>query len=96
MRLVVLTGTQCSAARALLRWKQADLCAAIKAIGGQLSVTEITAFERGGAIRESNADLIKTALNQAGVVLIPENGGGAGVRLRNPSVQGDAPVTESD
>lgn len=85
----MLTGTQCSAARALLRWKQGDLSAAIKTNGGKLSVTAITAFERGGAIRESNAALIEAALTQAGVVLIPENGGGAGVRLRNPDNAGE-------
>ncbi len=80
----MITGTQCSAGRALLRWKQADLSKAIEADGGRLSVTAITAFERGGAIRESNAALIAAALTRAGVVLIPENGGGAGVRLRDP------------
>lgn len=79
----MLTGNQCSAARALLRWKQVDLSEAIKANGGKLSVTAITAFERGGAIRESNAKLIETALIKAGIVFIPENGGGAGVRLRD-------------
>ncbi len=85
----MLTSTQCSAARALLRWKQADLSAAIKANEGQLSVTAITAFERGGSIRASNADLIEAAFNHAGVLLIPENGGGVGVRLRDPEAQGD-------
>lgn len=85
----MLTGTQCSAARALLGWKQADLSTAIKAMGGQLSVTAITAFERGGSIRESNANLIEAAFNQAGVLLIPENGGGVGVRLRDPGMQSE-------
>ncbi len=80
----MITPTQCSAGRALLRWKQADLSKAIESAGGKLSVTAITAFERGGAIRESNASLIEKALLDAGVVLIPENGGGAGVRLSNP------------
>lgn len=79
----MLTGTQCSAARALLRWKQKDLSDAINDAGGKLSVTAITAFERGGAIRESNAALILKALEAAGIDFIPENGGGAGVRLRN-------------
>ncbi|MEP2030364.1 MAG: transcriptional regulator [Paracoccaceae bacterium] len=81
----MLTGTQCAAARALLRWKQGDLSEAISANGGRLSVTAITAFERGGKIRDSNAFLIQDALFQAGVQFIPENGGGAGVRLRDRS-----------
>lgn len=84
----MITGTQCSAGRALLRWKQADLSKAIEAAGGKLSVTAITAFERGGSIRESNAGLIEAALTRAGVVLIPQNGGGPGVRLRDP-IQSD-------
>jgi len=90
----MITGIQCAAARALLRWKQGDLSKAITASGGKLSVTAITTFERGGAIRESNAALIETALMQAGVVLIPQNGGGGGVRLRNPDAS-DA-VIEND
>lgn len=81
----MITSNQCTAARALLRWKQTDLSKAIEAEGGKLSVTAITTFERGGSIRESNAILIENALINAGVVLIPENGGGAGVRLRDRS-----------
>lgn len=86
----MLTGTQCAAGRALLKWKQADLSEAISQAGGKLSVTAITAFERGGTIRESNATAIQAALEAAGVLLIPENGGGAGVRLRDP----DGPVRD--
>ncbi len=81
----MVTSTQCAAARALLRWKQADLSEAISDIGGKLSVTAITAFERGGSIRTSNAQLIREALEKAGVQFIPENGGGAGVRLAKRS-----------
>ncbi len=80
----MITGTQCAAARALLRWKQSDLSDAISAAGGKLSVTTITGFERGGAIRESNAAIIRATLEAAGVVFIPSNGNGAGVRLRDP------------
>lgn len=78
----MITPGQCIAARGLLGWKQADLSNAIVANGGKLSVTAITSFERGGTIRESNAALIMQALERGGVILIPENGGGAGVRLK--------------
>lgn len=78
----MIEGRQCIAARGLLGWKQKDLSEAISDIGGKLSVTAITAFEKGGAIRESNAVMISRALEKAGVQLIPENGGGAGVRLK--------------
>jgi transcriptional regulator with XRE-family HTH domain len=65
------------AARALLNWSQADLA---RAAG--LSEVSVKNIERGvtdprlGTMRE-----LTQALVQAGVVLIPENGGGAGVRL---------------
>ena len=82
----MITGNQCVAARGLLRWKQGDLSEAISKAGGKLSVTAITTFEKGGAIRQSNAALIKQVLEQAGVVLIDERevskSGGAGVRLK--------------
>ena len=82
MSAVNITGKQCLAARGLLGWTQADLSAAITGVGGKLSVTAITNFEKGGAIRASNAALIVMALEAGGVSLIPENGGGAGVRLK--------------
>lgn len=92
----MITGTQCSAARALLRWKQGDLSKAITANGGKLSVTAITTFERGGVIRETNAALIEAALLQAGVILIPENGGGAGVRLQSPKNETESMENDND
>lgn len=80
----MLIGTQCTAARALLRWTQGDLADAIVKSGGKLSVTAITAFERGGAIRDSNAKLIRLAL-EANDIQFLENGEtalGDGVVLR--------------
>lgn len=78
----MITGNQCVAARGLIGWKQADLSEAISAQGGKLSVTAIIAFEKGGAIRQSNAAAIVAAFESAGVEFIPENGGGVGVRLK--------------
>lgn len=69
---------QCRAARGLLDWTQSDLS---EATG--LSAVTIRAFEKGGEMRESNRTLIALALEKAGVELIPENGGGVGVRLRD-------------
>lgn len=86
----MITGTQCIAARGLLRWKQTDLSKAISKAGGKLSVTAITAFENGGSIRASNADLIERALVEGGITLIPENGGGAGVRMRDRESPSDS------
>lgn len=65
-------------ARAALDWSVKDL--AERAHVGEATIRR---FERsrGEAIR-STAGAIRTALEAAGVEFIPENGGGAGVRLK--------------
>ena len=73
----MITPSQCRAARGLLDWTQAQLSDAT----GLSSVT-IRAFEGGRDARDSNRTLLRLALEKAGVEFIPENGGGAGVRLR--------------
>jgi len=78
----MLTAAQCRAARALLDWTQADLS---RATG--LSAVSVRAFEKGGAIRASTARLIEGAFTAAGIEFIPENGGGAGVRLKSRSAE---------
>lgn len=72
----MITPSQCRGARALLDWTQPDLVAATG-----LSAVTIRAFEKGGAMRESNKTLLRLAFEKAGIQFIPENGGGAGVRL---------------
>ena len=74
---LTLSAAQCRAARGLLGWTQADL-----AQETGLSVVSLGAFERGGGIRYSNAQIIVAAFEKAGVNSIPENGGGPGVRLK--------------
>jgi transcriptional regulator with XRE-family HTH domain len=74
----MLTPAQCRAARALLDWTQSDLAD----VTG-LSAVTIRAFEKGGAMRDSNRTLLQLSFEKAGVQFIPENGGGAGVRLRD-------------
>ena len=50
-----------------------------------LSAVSIRAFERGGAMRASNNNLLRLTFEAAGVEFIPESGGaGAGVRLAQP------------
>ena len=76
--MVAIAPSQCRAARALLDWTQGDLAGATG-----LSVVTIRAFEKGGEMRDSNKTLLTLAFEKAGVKLIPENGGGAGVRMRD-------------
>jgi transcriptional regulator with XRE-family HTH domain len=46
------------------------------------SPTTIAKFERGEELRAETVADIRRALEKAGVEFIPENGGGAGVRLK--------------
>lgn len=63
---------------------QADLAARVK-----LSATALNSIERGTSDpRASNLAAIQRALEAAGIEFIPENGGGAGVRLRKAEQKG--------
>ncbi|MDV2987661.1 UNVERIFIED_CONTAM: helix-turn-helix transcriptional regulator [Methylobacteriaceae bacterium AG10] len=75
----MIDAVQCRAARALLDWTQADLSTATG-----LSKVTLRAFEKGGEMRDSNRTLLRLAFEKAGVEFIDQNGGGPGVRLRDP------------
>jgi transcriptional regulator with XRE-family HTH domain len=73
---------QMRAARALLRWSQQDL-----ADKSGVSVPTIKRLEAmDGELVGHNATIqaLTLALEGAGVLFIPKNGGGAGVRLASP------------
>ncbi|MBQ4824148.1 helix-turn-helix transcriptional regulator [Leisingera sp. HS039] len=74
-----MTGNQIQAARALRGWSQSQLAEA-----AGVSVPTVKRAEGSGKISASGAAIqaIQRALEAAGVEFIPENGGGAGVRLR--------------
>ena len=62
----------------MLKMKQADLAKA-----ANISTAALNSIELGKAIpRAATSASIQRVLEDAGVVFIPENGGGAGVRLR--------------
>jgi transcriptional regulator with XRE-family HTH domain len=75
-----ITSEQLRAARALLRWEQKDLAEASK-----VSLPTVKRLEQKpgplAAQGRTISDLTR-AIEAAGVQFIPENGGGAGVRLR--------------
>ena len=78
----VITTDQLRAARALLRWSGEQLAAA-----SGVSLVTIRRGEAGQgpvAMIPANARAIRTALEAGGVEFIPQNGGGPGVRLRDP------------
>ena len=69
---------QCRAARGLLAWSQQEL--AQKARVGVVTVHQLEAGV--SQPRHATLEVIRRALESAGVEFIDENGGGAGVRLR--------------
>ncbi len=74
-------GTQVRAARALLESEQADLA---RAAG--VSLPTVHRMEKLGPHRCTLSNLLKVqdALKSAGVVFLPDDGEGLGVRLRKP------------
>jgi hypothetical protein len=77
-----LTSAQIRAARALIRWSAEDL-----ARHCTVSVTTIRRAElmpSATALTRANDQVIRAALEQAGVEFIDADKGGPGVRLREP------------
>lgn len=78
---MTLSPAQCRAARALIQWSQDDLAKAAK-----VAKPTIANFEAGNSQPYDRTLVdIRRALETAGTEFIPENGGGAGVRLRKKS-----------
>jgi len=76
--MTMLTDAQCRAARGLLDWSQLDLA---KQAG--VGIVTIRQLEAGThEPRRATLDVVRRALEAAGILFIDENGGGAGVRLR--------------
>jgi transcriptional regulator with XRE-family HTH domain len=77
----LFTPSQIRAARALVGWSQTKVATAAR-----LSIPTIKRAEADGGIRVSDDAVIAIAcaLKKAGVEFIAENGGGPGVRLREP------------
>ena len=78
---MIITPAQCRAARGLLDWTQQDL-----ADSAGIGVVTLRQVEAGiSAPRRATLEVIRRALEKAGVEFIDENGGGPGVRLRRSS-----------
>lgn len=72
-----MNATQCKMARAATGLGVRDLAKL-----ASVSPDTVARLERGEELRPATVDAIRTALEAAGVEFIPENGGGAGVRLK--------------
>jgi transcriptional regulator with XRE-family HTH domain len=74
-----MTPSQCRAARALLNWSQDDL-----EIAARVSKKTIADFERDQRSQQSRTiEAIEVALTAHGIIFIPQNGEGEGVRKRS-------------
>ena len=74
----MITSAQCRAARGLLDWTQQEL--ADRARVGIVTVRQVEAGLTEP--RRATLEVVRRALEGAGVEFINENGGGPGVRLR--------------
>jgi transcriptional regulator with XRE-family HTH domain len=84
-----ITPAQTRAARALLDWSQDQLSAV-----ATVSISALRNFEAGRSNpTRNNLAAIRVALEAAGVQFIDRNGGGPGVRLRDPGAPDSAPAT---
>ena len=74
----MITSAQCRAGRALLNWAQQQLADAAR-----VGVVTVRQFESGSSEpRNATLDVIRRALESAGVIFVEENGEGPGVRLK--------------
>ncbi|KQT82082.1 hypothetical protein ASG51_20260 [Methylobacterium sp. Leaf465] len=79
---MALTPEQSRAARGLLDWPQTELAKA-----ADLSESTVRDFEKGRRVPSvNNLKALRAALEEAGIIFIPSNGEGAGVRLRKQPV----------
>jgi DNA-binding XRE family transcriptional regulator len=71
--------SQVRAARGLLNLTQQDLAEL-----SQVSLRTIVQLERGNKVSGSVLTALQLSLEAAGIEFIPDNGGGAGVRFKEP------------
>ncbi len=80
---IMITPAQCRAARALLNWSQQEL-----AKNAAVGIVTVHQLEAGlSEPRRATLDVIRRALEAAGVEFIDQNGGGPGVRFRSPGLR---------
>jgi hypothetical protein len=77
-----ISSAQMRAARALLRWSALDLAKASKV--GVATIRRVEVVEGEIPVTDANEAALRKALEGAGVEFIDENGGGPGVRFREP------------
>ena len=79
----MISSAQCRAARGLLDWSQQEL--AERARVGVVTVRQLDADTHQP--RRSTLEVVRRCLESGGVEFIDKNGGGGGVRLRDPKAR---------
>jgi hypothetical protein len=69
-------------ARAALSWRTTDLARA-----ANVGLNTVNRFEAGRDARMSSVEKLRSTLEAAGLSFIAENGGGVGVRFREPNAK---------
>jgi transcriptional regulator with XRE-family HTH domain len=80
----MINAAQLRAARGLLGWSQTDLADAAKV--GRATIADFESGKREPYRR--TLDDLQSALENAGVIFLEQNGGGPGVRLRKSTPSG--------
>ena len=80
--IVKITGRQIRAGRGLLGWTAQALADASRV--GVATIRRAEAEDGPARMILANADALVRTLQAHGVELLPENGGGAGVRMKEP------------
>jgi hypothetical protein len=76
--MLIITGPQCRAARALIEWSVEQVARQSGVEGHVIADFEARITDPGEDVKRR----LCHALEQGGAVFIPENGGGVGVRLK--------------
>ena len=76
---MMIESAQLRAGRAFVGWSQAELA---NAAGLPLGTVELFEMGSGNQVPPEAVARLRATLEAAGVVFIPDDGGGAGVRLR--------------
>jgi transcriptional regulator with XRE-family HTH domain len=89
----MITGAQIRMARGYLRWSAKEL--ADKAGVAESTIKRMEQDEGFPIARGSNIEAVYKTLTAAGIILVPENGGGVGVRLRKATQEHVTPPKRS-
>src|SRR5215467_2541332 len=79
----MITGAQLRMARGYLRWSAKEL--ADRAGVAESTIKRMEQDDGFPIARGANIQAVYKTLQEAGIIFVPENGGGVGIRLRKPA-----------